>query len=239
MRKIFSPLFIVFVLVFSCVCFAQKNEDISMLLGGMLKSDKWIIRKDAMEEEFKGHVRYENERYKLLADKVLSKRKVKKYELTGNVLLSRKDGSTTLTLTAARVYYDQNKDTGLANAAKKKQVKVVYVTPDNTYTLLADKVEFSKQASFCKATGNVKITDKENSLKAQSATFDRISGIFEALPQRPQVSGKNEDGSYALEADKIIVDTKNGTIKAVGTAQGWLTLKKDLLTEENLKKLKD
>ena len=239
MRKIFSPLFIVFALIFSCVCFAQKSEDVSMLLGGMLKSDKWVIRKDAMEEEFKGHVRYENEKYKLLADKVLSKRKVKKYELTGNVLLSRKDGGTTLTLTAARVYYDQNKDTGFANAAKKKQVKVVYVTPDNTYTLLADKVEFSKEASFCKATGNVKITDKENSLKAQSATFDRISGIFEALPQRPQVSGQNEDGSYALEADKIIVDTKKGTIKAVGTSQGWVTLKKDLLTEENLKKLKE
>jgi len=111
--------------------------------------------------------------------------------------------------------------------------------PENTYTLLADKVEFSKEASFCKATGNVKITDKENSLKAQSATFNRLSGIFEALPQRPQVSGQNEDGSYALEADKIIVDTKNGTIKTIGTSQGWLTLKKDLLTEENLKKLKE
>lgn len=239
MRKIFSPLFIVFALLFSCQSFAQEEKDISMLLGGMIKSDKWIIRKDAMEEEFKGHVRYENERYKLQADKALSKRKEKKYELTGNVLLARKDKDTTLTLTAARVSYDQNKDTGFATAAKKKQIKVVYVTPENTYTLLADKVEFSKEASFCKATGNVKITDKENSLKAQSATFDRISGIFEALPRRPQVSGQNEDGSYALEADKIIVDTKNGTIRTIGNSQGWLTLKKDLLTEENLKKLKE
>lgn len=239
MRKIYSIFFVVSALSFACVSFAQEGKDVSMLLGGMIKSDKWIIRKDAMEEEFKGHVRYENEKYKLLADKALSKRKEKKYELTGNVLLSRKDGNTTLTLTAGRVSYDQNKDKGLAIAAKKKQVKVVYVTPENTYTLFANKVEFSKQANFCKATGTVKLTDKENSLKAQTATFDRLSGIFEALPERPQVSGKNEDGTYALEADKIIVDTKNGTIRTVGTSQGWLTLKKDLLTEENLKKLKD
>ena len=239
MRKFYRIFFTLSFLVFSCVCFAQDNADVAMLLGGMIKSDKWIIRKDAMEEEFKGHVRYENEKYKLQADKALSKRKEKKYELTGNVLLSRKDGDTTLTLTAARVYYDQKKDIGNASAAKKKQVKVVYTTPDNTYTLLADKVEFSKQASFCKASGAVKITDKDNSLKAQSATFDRISGIFEALPQRPQISGKNDDGTYALEADKIIVDTKNETIKTVGNSQGWVTLKKDLLTEENLQKLKD
>ena len=239
MKKFYNIFFALFFLSFACVCFAQDEADVAMLLGGMIKSDKWIIRKDAMEEEFKGNVRYENEKYKLQADKALSKRKEKKYELTGNVLLSRKDGDTTLTLTAARVYYDQNKDVGNAAGTKKKQVKVVYTMPDNTYTLLADKVEFSKQASFCKANGAVKITDKENSLKAQSATFDRISGIFEALPERPQISGKNEDGTYALEADKIIVDTKKNTIRAVGNSQGWVTLKKDIFTEENLQKLKD
>lgn len=236
MKKIYS---IFLIILLSCVCFAQDGDDLAVLLGGMIKSDKWIIRKDAMEEEFKGNVRYENEQYKLQADKALSKRKEKKYELSGNVLLARKDKGTTLTLTAGRVFYDQNTDKGLATAAKKKQVKVVYVTPDNTYTLLADKVEFSKQASFCKATGNVKLTDKDNSLKAQSATFDRISGFFEALPQRPQVAGKNDDGTYALEADKIIVDTKKGIIRTVGKSQGWFTLKKDIFTEENLEKLKD
>ena len=239
MRKIYSIFFIFSALFLFSVCFAQEEQDLSVLLGGMIKSDKWIIRKDAMEEEFIGNVHYENETYKLQADKALSRRKLKNYELSGNVLLSRKDKDTILTLTAGRVYYDQNKDTGFANAAKKGQVKIVYNTPDNTYTLLADKIEFSKQANFLKATGKIKLTDKDNILKAQSATFDRISGIFEAQPQRPQVSGKNDDGTYAVEADKIIVDTKKGTIKTIGNSQGWLTLKKDIFTEDNLKKLKD
>ena len=237
MKKIAILFFALF--TFFSIGYAVEDDDVSMLLGGMVKSDKWIIRKDALEEEFIGNVHYENDMYKLQADKALSKRKVKKYELSGNVFLSRKDGNTTLTLTAGSVSYDQNKDIGLAKAPKKGQVKIVYITPENTYTLLANKIEFSKQASFLKANGNIVLSDKENILKAQSATFDRLSGIFEALSVRPLVQGKNKDGSYALVADKITVDTKNSTIKTAGKAQGWLTLRDDYLSEENLKKLKD
>ena len=42
-----------------------------------------------------------------------------------------------------------------------------------------------------------------------------------------------------LEADKIIVDTKTRKFKATGKPQGWLTMEKDLMTQENLKKLKE
>lgn len=107
------------------------------------------------------------------------------------------------------------------------------------YTLLADKVEFSNKANFLKATGKVQLSDKENTLNANEVTFDRINGIFEALSVRPIMLGKNKDGSYALEADKMVVNTKTGKFKATGTPQGWLTLEKDLMTQENLKKLKE
>ena len=236
MKKYFLLLIFSFLAIF---VFAQKEEDLSMLLGGMVKSDKWIIRKDSLEEEFIGNVRYENEMYKLFADKALSKRKAKTYELNGNVFLSRTADNTVLTLTAKRVFYNQNKDNGFANGSKKVQVKVVYQTPENIYTLLADKVEFSKKATFLRASGNIKLSDKENTLNAQNVTFDRISGIFEALDVRPLIVGKNKDGSYAVEADKIIVDTKNGQFTAEGNARGWLTLAKDLMADEKLKKLKD
>jgi len=235
-KNIFPLLF----LLLAPIAFCQvQEEDLAMLLGGMVKSDKWIIRKDVLEEEFIGNVHYENEMYKLSADRVLSKRQVKIYEIEGNVILSRKEGETSLTLTAARVSYNQKKDTGFAQGSKGKQVKIVYRIPGNTYTLLANKIEFSKQANFFKAAGKVKISDKENTLQAQSATFNRASGIFEALPQRPLFTGGSKDGDYALTADKIVVNTKEQKIKALGQAQGWLASKEEILTEENLKKIKD
>lgn len=220
--------------------FCQTQEgDISLLLGGMVKSDRWVIRKDVFEEEFIGNVRYENDVYKILADRALSKRKTKEYELSGNVFLSRIEGETYLSLTADKVFYNQRKDLGFAKGSKKAQVKIIYLTPDNIYTLIADKVEFSKKASFFEVSGNVQLSDKENTLKAESATFDRINGIFEALKVRPVLIGKNKDGSYALQADKITVNTNTQEFKALGNSQGWITLEKDLLTKENLKKLKD
>ena len=100
-------------------------------------------------------------------------------------------------------------------------------------------MEFSRKANFFNAAGRVKLSDKENTLQAQSVTFDRESGIFEALSVRPLFTGENKDASYALTADKIIIDTKNQNFKALGQSQGWITLKKDLLSEENLKKLKE
>lgn len=236
MKKIF--LILIFTL-FAPVAFCQTEQDLSMLLGGMVKSDKWIIRKDSFEEEFVGNVHYENEMYKIFADKALSKRKEKIYELSGNVFLSRTEDNTTITLNANRVFYNQKKDTGFANSSKKAQVKIVYTTPENVYTLLANKVEFSNKANFFKATGKVQLSDKENTLKAEEVTFDRESGIFEALSVRPLMLGTNKDGSYALEADKIIVNTKTGKFTATGKPQGWLTLEKDLMTQGNLKKLKE
>ena len=232
MKKIF--LFFTLTL-FAPFVFCQTEQDLSMLLGGMIKSDKWIIRKDSFEEEFIGNVYYENEIYKISADKALSKRKEKTYELSGNVFLSRTENNTTITLNAGRVFYDQKKDIGFANAVNKKQVKIVYITPKNVYTLLANKVEFSKKANFFKASGKVQLSDKENTLKAEEVTFDRVSGIFEAVSVRPIMLGKNKDGSYALEADKMIVNTKTSKFYATGKPQGWLTLQKDLMTQKILK----
>lgn len=236
MKKIFLLFTFIFLAPF---VLSQTEQDLSMLLGGMVKSDKWIIRKDSFEEEFIGNVRYENEMYKITADKALSKRKDKTYELSGNVFLSRTENDTVLTLNAKRVFYNQKKDTGFANSSKKAQVKIVYITPENTYTLLANKVEFSNKANFFKAIGKVELSDKENTLKAEEITFDRASGIFEALSVRPIMLGKNKDGSYALEADRIIVNTKTGKFNAKGSPQGWLTLEKDVITQKNLKKLKE
>ena len=236
MRKIILLFTFIFLAPF-VLC--HTEQDLSMLLGGMVKSDKWIIRKDSFEEEFIGNVHYENEMYKISADKALSKRKDKTYELSGKVFLSRTEDDTVLTLNANRVFYNQKKDKGFAERSNKAQVKIVYTTPENVYTLLANKVEFSNKANFFKATGKVQLSDKENTLKAEEITFDRITGIFEALSARPIMLGKNKDGSYALEADKMIVNTKTGKFNAIGTPQGWLTLEKDLMTQENLKKLKE
>ena len=235
--KRFFPLLLLFLAPFA-FCQVQE-EDLAMLLGGMIKSDKWIIRKEALEEEFIGNVNYENEKYKLFADRAISKRKIKTYELEGNVFLSRKEKDTSISMTAERVSYNQQKDIGFAQGSKRKQVKIVYKTPENTYTLLANKIEFSKQANFFRAVGKVKLSDKTNTLQAQSATFDRQTGIFEALPQRPVFTGNNKDGDYAITADKIFIDTKAQKIKALGQAQGWIASKEEILTEENLKKLKD
>ena len=68
------------------LCAAQDTA----LLGGMVQSDRWIIRKDKMEEEFIGNVSYKNDIYNIKADYALSRRKEQTFTLKGNVFASQK-----------------------------------------------------------------------------------------------------------------------------------------------------
>ncbi len=50
---------------------APKKISVSNMpevLGGIIQSDSWVIYKDKQQEEFKGHVSYDSERYVFRAD---------------------------------------------------------------------------------------------------------------------------------------------------------------------------
>ena len=108
----------------SGAAFAQKQqtEELSAILGGMVKSDRWIIRKDKAEEEFIGNVHYENENYKISADRALSQRSLNVYTLSGNVFAQRSQDGQTISLQAAKVFFNRKKDSGYAQGSKKKQI---------------------------------------------------------------------------------------------------------------------
>ena len=227
--KIKNLLIFIFTVLFALPLFAQKNDkELSAVLGGMVQSDKWIIRKDKSEEEFIGNVKYENDIYKITADRALSQRALFAYTLSGNVFARRNQDGQTLTLKANKVFFNQKKDSGYAQGTKKKQISLSLENENNIFNLYADRLDFGRKFSSFEAQGDCELNDLNNTLYAGKMTFDTQTQIFTAETLRPLFFGYNDDGDYALQADTITADNKNGIYKAQGKVQGWIVPAEDI-----------
>ena len=227
--KLKKLLFLALFFALALPLFAQKNDkELSAVLGGMVQSDKWIIRKDKAEEEFIGNVKYENDIYKITADKALSQRALFCYTLSGNVFASKKQDGQTLTLTANKIFFNQKKDSGYAQGTKKKQINLSLENENNMFNLYADRLDFGRQFANFQAEGDCELNDLNNTLYAGKMTFDAQTQVFTAENLRPLFFGYNDDGDYALQADKITADNKNGIYKAQGKVHGWIVPAEDI-----------
>lgn len=220
---------ILFILTLFCLpltAFTQV-QDLNALLGGSVQSDKWLINREKEQEEFIGNVRYQNDIYNLKSDYALSARKDKTYLLKGNILASQNLEDTFTQIKAEEFFYNNKTLKGYALGKKNDQIEIIYKTPNNIFNLYGNKADFNKDTNFIKITGNSELDDLNNTLYADTITFNTQSGVFEAYGQRPVLWGFGVDGDYALQADKITADTKKVIFKAEGNIQGWFTLASD------------
>lgn len=220
---------ILFILVLFCLpleIFAQK-QDLSALLGGSVQSEKWLINREKEQEEFIGNVRYQNDIYNLKSDYALSQRKDQTYLLKGNIVASQTLEDIFTQIKAEEFFYNHKTLKGYGLGGKNKQIEVLYKTPNNTFNLYGDRMDFDKAINLIKVKGYSELDDLNNTLYADTITFNTQSGIFEAFGKRPVLWGFGIDGDYALQADKITVDTQKVIFKAKGNIQGWLTLASD------------
>ncbi|MGB2579086.1 lipopolysaccharide assembly outer membrane protein LptD (OstA) [Elusimicrobium simillimum] len=99
------------------------------LLGGMLKSDKWIVKRDKQQEEFIGNVSYQSKFYKLKADRAVSDRAKDTFTIFGNTYLMNKDADGKM----VEMYSDNAKFTNFDRKAYAEggdsMVNIIYTVP--------------------------------------------------------------------------------------------------------------
>ena len=206
------------------------DKNMAALLGGMVQSDSWIIRKDKAEEEFIGNVRYDNDLYKIRADRGLSQRSLRVYTLQGNVYAAREDKTAKAQIKAGKFFYDQTRDSGYALPKKGAQLELGYDAKNGgpSYALYGDRLDFGAKFTSYKLSGWAELDDKNNTLYSREMVFDLNTGVFEAYGGRPLLFGFSDDWDYAAAADKITADTRAGSYSAKGRVQGWFAPAKDI-----------
>lgn len=194
----------------------QKAPTLPDSLGGLIKSDEWIIYKDKEQEEFKGHVSYDNGTYVLRAGYVLSDRKNNTVTADGNVYLKQhQPQSPSYEAYADHAVYHYKTGKGQLLSTSKNPVKLVMTEPTQTVTATAKRIDFDTNLQVFTLTGNVRAT-RLTPEGTQTMQADKI--IFKQREDYLYLTGNSvlSDGQRTLKADTVLYNGSANQARAFG-----------------------
>lgn len=188
---------------------AQTLPDI--MLGGVLKSDRWVIKKNSKQEEFFGNVSYDTPTLKLRSDYAASDRRTNFFKLDKNAYIMHitPEGET-YELNAETVTLNTNLGVGTVKGGARP-LRVLYDLPGQ-YTLTAesDKADFNTNKEAALLQGGVKLDYKvaEDFVLAYADTVavDRKNSTL-----RLTGDALVQSAEYTALANSIFIDNKAGT----------------------------
>lgn len=220
----------------------KSPTQIPPVLGGVVKSDSWIIYKDKEQEEFKGNVSYDNGAYVFRAAYALSERALSRFSASGNVFLrqNERDGSF-YEAYADKAQYNYKTQKGNLAANGKKTVKLFFSdAKQQTVTAYARRASFDLENRVFILQGNVRVErptpEGVQVLTAQKATYKQLENY--ALLEG---GAKVTDGARTLEAETIVYDGNKNASYAYGsrplaygkTDQGTFAIIADKVSADN------
>lgn len=220
----------------------KAAAEIPPVLGGVVQSDSWVIYKDKQQEEFTGHVSYDNGAYVFRADYALSERAQSRFSARGRVYLRQNepDGSF-YEAYADSAHYNYKTQKGVLTSAANKTVKLVYSdAKKQTVTATAKRASFDLNQKLFILQDKVRVErptpQGAEILTAEKATYKQAENyaILEG-------GAKATDGSRTLEAETIVYDGNKNASYAYGarplvhgkTDQGTFSVIADKVSSDN------
>ncbi len=223
---------------------AKQKKAASQLpevLGGIVQSDEWIIYKDKEQEEFKGHVFYDNEAYSFKADYALSDRKNNTFTASGNVHAKQKDvqQGTVYEAYADSARYNYRTGQGLLKSTTPNPVQLILTDKNQIVLARAKHISFNTTTQVFVLTGKVYATrttsDGVQTMQADKATLKQLENYLH-LDGHAALS----DGTRTLQADTVIYDGAHNQAHAYGarplatgsTEQGTFAIIADTISSD-------
>ena len=209
----------------------KKKKSVSQfpqVLGGIVQSDEWVIYKEKAQEEFKGHVIYDNDPYVFKADYALSDRNQNSATARGHVYLKQKAFRSSNTYEAWGDWATYNYQTGkgILKSTSKNPARLQITDTTQTVTARAKHISFNTTTQVFVLTGDVKVqrTTQEGTqtLQADTIIYDSEHNTTTAYGARPLATGSTDQGTFAIIADKVDSDTQGTLVTLDGHVQGWV-----------------
>lgn len=192
-------------------------QELPATLGGLVQSDSWVIYKDKSQEEFIGHVSYDNGTYIFRSDYALSDRAKSTFSAKGNVFLRQNnpDGAF-YQAQADNGFYNYRTQRGNLSARGKNFITLVFRDEKNqTTTATARKAHFDLNQKIYVLEKDVHIEREApngtQTITAQKATVKQLQDYI-LLEGDATLS----DGKRTLAADTMIYDGQNNASYAYG-----------------------
>jgi lipopolysaccharide export system protein LptA len=236
MRKI-----LLLTIFISCVCLGvsasdvikSKKADLPPVLGGIVRSDQWVIKKNPPLEEFIGNVSYKNPYYEIKADHAIFNRLTGVFFAEGNVWGKKQwaDGSIT-EMFCHTAEYDRNAQIATAYSNGKGFVKINHTEPK-----LGSWQSESKKALFDEATqrvdlvGEVSITGEKNNARAEKISYYYEGDSFEFIGN-PVIWGIYKNYDFAVTGKKAKSTDFFNNLEVNEKVKGWIKTKNGVLFNE-------
>jgi len=102
-------------------------------------------------------------------------------------------------------------------------VLVTHLDPQGKQaTLQADRLSGRQKDQYALLKGNALVKNAEYQLQADTLEYDGLKQLAYAYGDRPLARGANEDGTFAIIADKATIQTQSRHIELDGKVQGWV-----------------
>lgn len=203
---------------------AETKYSLPPVLGGVVRSEKWVMRKNPPEEEFSGKVSYKNPNYDIKADWALYKRTEEIITLRGNVRGAlKKEGEETRFQSHAAEYRHKTGEIWLRPENDKDRVRIFHDDPkQGNWTSVSKTAYIDQKAQSALLGGGARVTDGKMSSLSREAEYFNGKGLFRLTGSRPVVWGKFDTYDFAIQGDRAEASKFYNTVTVEGRTRGWI-----------------
>lgn len=199
-----------------------------LLMGAVVKSDRWKVNRKNNTENFSGNVSFKNPDYNLKADKAVYFHDEKRWLLQDSVYAKRnleKDSSIEIWCDKG-IYLEKDEYAELAKG--KNPVKMKFTSQDGVIDGKTDKLSADNKEGQMLFTGNFFLTTENIKLFSAQGTYLRDTDNFFLHDTEPSTEGmplavgKREGNNFALRAETMDFYKETRDLKCKKRVTGWV-----------------
>ena len=194
-----------------------------LLMGSVVKSDRWKMDRANDREIFDGNVSFRNPRYTLKADNALYLRPAQTWNMNGSVYMLRRferGGQVEVNCDRA-VYLETLVEATLERGAQPVRLK--YTGADGRLLRgLANRSQAEYKKGMMTFTGAFSLSTENLDLYSEKGIYDNAEATFLMYDSPPAAVGARQGYDFAIGAERIKFFKDSRDIKFYNRVSGWV-----------------
>lgn len=225
--KIFSIILLYSLwLIIPAQVFAGDAKD--LLMGAVVKSDRWTVNRKNNTENFRGNVSFKNPDYSLKADEAIYFHNNKTWKLYNRVYAQKKlDKGSSVELWCGRASFKEMQET--AELWRSTQpIMMKYKSENGVIDGFTDKINADNKDRKMVFVGNLYLTTENINIFSSQGTYFHDTDNFllhDTNPSTggmPMTAGKREGYNFALKAETMDFYKETRDLKCKKNVIGWV-----------------
>lgn len=219
MRKL--PLFLLALCWLQPSAYAAEKDNI--LMGSVVKSDKWKMDRANDQEFFDGNVSFRNPQYTLTADHALYKRKEQAWDITGSVYtLRRLQDKSQVEAYCDRARYFETEETAFMERGKLP-VRMLYTGADGKkLRSRSDRARAENKRGLMYFDDSFSLSTENLDIYSMKGLYDNKERSFLIEKSTPLAVGTREGYNFAINSERIKFFRDSRDIKFYNNVSGWV-----------------